>query len=72
MKQDIHPAYSSIRVTCSCGEVFETGSTLGKDLNVEVCSMCHPHYTGKQKTLDTGGRVQRFMDRYKKRSTATE
>ena len=64
MQTGIHPEYTSIKVTCSCGHVFETGSTLGKDLAIEVCSHCHPFYTGKQKIVDTGGRVQRFMDRY--------
>ncbi|PJE17391.1 MULTISPECIES: 50S ribosomal protein L31 [Legionella] len=67
MKASIHPDYKIINVTCSCGHSFETGSTLGKDLNIEVCSQCHPFYTGKQKLVDTGGRVQRFRDRYKKR-----
>ena len=64
MQTGIHPEYSPIKVTCSCGHVFETGSTLCKDLTIEVCSNCHPFYTGKQKIVDTGGRVQRFMDRY--------
>ncbi len=67
MKASIHPEYKTINVTCSCGHSFETGSTLGRDLNIEVCSQCHPFYTGKQKLVDTGGRVQRFRDRYKKR-----
>jgi large subunit ribosomal protein L31 len=64
MKTEIQPEYSAIKVTCSCGHVFETRSTLCKDLAIEVCSNCHPFYTGKQKIVDTGGRVQRFMDRY--------
>jgi len=64
MKPSIHPEYSKITVTCSCGNSFETRSTLNKDLPIEVCSECHPFYTGKQKMLDTGGRVQRFMNRY--------
>ncbi|CDZ75759.1 50S ribosomal protein L31 [Legionella massiliensis] len=67
MKASIHPDYKTIKVTCSCGSVFETGSTLTSDLNIEVCSQCHPFYTGKQKLVDTGGRVQKFRDRYKKR-----
>lgn len=67
MKASIHPEYNVINVTCSCGSTFQTGSTLGKDLNIEVCSQCHPFYTGKQKLVDTGGRVQKFRDRYKKR-----
>lgn len=67
MRASIHPNYKTIKVTCSCGHIFETGSTLEHDLNIEVCSQCHPFYTGKQKLVDTGGRVQKFRDRYKKR-----
>lgn len=69
MKAAIHPNYEVVKVTCSCGEVFETRSTLCKDLTIEVCSQCHPFYTGKQKLVDTGGRVQKFRDRYSQRST---
>lgn len=68
MKASIHPDYKDITVTCSCGQSFETRSTLSKDLSVEVCSECHPFYTGKQKLVDTGGRVQKFRDRYNMRS----
>ena len=64
MKAEIHPEYTEITVNCSCGESFKTRSTLGHDLNVEVCSSCHPFYTGKQKILDSGGRVDRFKRRY--------
>ena len=64
MKAAIHPEYKSINVTCSCGNTFETGSTLGHDLQVEVCSACHPFYTGKQKMVDTVGRVDRFRKKY--------
>ncbi|MDH3980017.1 MAG: 50S ribosomal protein L31 [Gammaproteobacteria bacterium] len=64
MKADTHPTYEAIKVTCSCGETFETRSTVGDDLNIEVCSKCHPFYTGKQKMLDTGGRVDKFRQRY--------
>lgn len=71
MQASIHPKYDTIKVTCSCGEVFETRSTLTHDLTIEVCAKCHPFYTGKQKLVDTGGRVQKFRDRYKQRS-ATE
>jgi large subunit ribosomal protein L31 len=67
MKEAIHPAYSVIQVTCTCGNTFETGSTLGHDLNVEVCSQCHPFYTGKQKIMDTAGRVSKFKDKYTRR-----
>lgn len=66
MKAEVHPAYTEIQVTCSCGSSFSTRSTLGKDLAVEVCSQCHPFYTGKQKIMDSGGRVDRFRRRYGK------
>ena len=66
MKPDIHPPYGQIHVTCSCGNEFDTGSTLGHDLHVDVCSRCHPFYTGKQKMVDTGGRVDRFRKKYGK------
>jgi large subunit ribosomal protein L31 len=66
MKSDIHPAYGDIRVTCSCGSIITTRSTAGKDLNIEVCSQCHPFYTGKQKIVDSGGRVDKFRRRYGK------
>lgn len=64
MKPDIHPAYAEVKVTCSCGNVFTTRSTTGKDLQIEICSVCHPFYTGKQKIIDTAGRVDRFRQRY--------
>jgi large subunit ribosomal protein L31 len=64
MKADIHPSYSEIKVVCSCGNEFTTRSTLGEDLHVEVCSACHPFYTGKQKIVDSGGRVDKFRRRY--------
>jgi large subunit ribosomal protein L31 len=65
MKPNIHPNYGTITVKCSCGNSFNTGSTLSKDtLNVEVCSNCHPFYTGEQRLHDTGGRVQKFRARY--------
>jgi large subunit ribosomal protein L31 len=66
MKEAIHPDYTEINVTCSCGNVFKTRSTLGQDLSIEVCSSCHPFYTGKQKILDTGGRVAKFEKRFGK------
>ncbi len=66
MKPETHPAYDAIKVTCSCGATFETRSTVGRDLNIEVCSQCHPFYTGKQKIVDTGGRVDKFRRRYGK------
>ena len=64
MKADIHPAYDDVNVTCSCGNSFQTRSTVGKDLTIEVCAQCHPFYTGKQKMLDSGGRVDRFRRKY--------
>ena len=65
MKPDIHPAYHDISVTCSCGNTFKTRSTLGQDaLHVDVCSACHPFYTGKQKIMDTAGRVDKFRRKY--------
>ena len=67
MKESIHPKYDIVKVTCSCGHIFETRSTLCSDLSIEVCAQCHPFYTGKQKLVDTGGRVQKFRDRYKTR-----
>ena len=70
MKPDIHPDYSEIKATCSCGNVVETRSTLGRDIHLEVCSACHPFYTGKQKIVDSGGRVERFRRRFGNRSAA--
>lgn len=62
MKPEIHPNYQDITVTCACGNSFQTRST-GKDLGIEICSDCHPFYTGKQKLVDTAGRVDRFNKR---------
>lgn len=64
MKADIHPQYNMIKVVCACGNSFETGSTLNQELHVEICSECHPFYTGKQKIVDTAGRVGKFQQRY--------
>jgi large subunit ribosomal protein L31 len=64
MKAATHPDYTEINVVCSCGNNFKTRSTLGKDLHVEVCSNCHPFYTGKHKMLDTAGRVDKFRKKY--------
>lgn len=64
MKPDIHPSYEEVTVNCSCGHSFKTRSTVGHDLTLDVCSQCHPFYTGKQKILDTGGRVDRFRRKY--------
>ena len=64
MKQGIHPKLTKITVKCACGNSFETRSTLKNDLNIEICSLCHPFYTGKQKIIDTAGRVGRFKEKY--------
>jgi large subunit ribosomal protein L31 len=64
MKPEIHPEYNEISVTCSCGNSFKTRSTVGQDLTVEVCSSCHPFFTGKQKIVDSGGRLDRFRRKY--------
>lgn len=64
MKEGIHPKYEEITATCSCGNVMKIRSTVGKDLNLDVCSNCHPFYTGKQRNVDTGGRVDRFKKRF--------
>ena len=63
MKKDIHPDYQSITATCVCGAEIETGSTL-KDIRVDICSKCHPFFTGKQKLIDTAGRIERFRQKY--------
>ena len=63
MKKGIHPKYQDVTVTCGCGETFTTRSTKEK-LSVEICSKCHPFYTGKQKLLDTAGRIEKFQQRY--------
>ena len=67
MKTDIHPNYKSAHVRCTCGNEFETRSTTS-EISVEICSNCHPFYTGKQKLVDTGGRVDRFRRRAAKRA----
>jgi large subunit ribosomal protein L31 len=69
MKQGIHPEYKVATVRCSCGEEFQTRSTVS-ELRVDICSRCHPFYTGKQKLVDAGGRVERFERRYGKRKTS--
>ena len=63
MKADIHPTYKTTTVRCACGNSFETRSTVD-DISVEICSACHPFFTGKQKLVDTAGRVERFRQRY--------
>lgn len=63
MKEGIHPEYHRTFVKCACGNEFETGSTI-KEINIEICSQCHPFYTGKQKLVDSAGRVERFKRKY--------
>ena len=70
MRLDIHPEYSEIKATCSCGNVILIKSTLKEDISLDVCSSCHPFYTGKQKLVDTGGRVERFEKRFGKKAKA--
>lgn len=70
MQQDIHPSYEVVTVTCSCGNSFKTRSTLGdSSLSIEVCAKCHPFYTGKQKIVDSSGRVDKFKQKYGNRSS---
>ena len=70
MKTGIHPKYTEIQVTCSCRNTFTTSSTVGKPLHVEVCSACHPFYTGKPKAMDTAGRIDKFRQRYGSKAAA--
>ncbi|MCL4485817.1 MAG: 50S ribosomal protein L31 [Nitrospirae bacterium] len=65
MKKGIHPDYMPARVVCACGNTFETRTTVG-DLHLDICNMCHPFFTGTQKIIDTEGRVERFMKKYRK------
>ena len=66
MKKDIHPKYQKVTVTCACGNNFETFTTVG-DLKVEICSACHPFFTGKQKLVDSAGRVEKYLKKYNKK-----
>lgn len=66
MRQGIHPKYDEMNVTCSCGSTFTTRSTRTGDMQIEVCSDCHPFYTGKQKLVDTAGRVDKFKKKYRR------
>ncbi|WWO96683.1 MAG: 50S ribosomal protein L31 [Candidatus Dasytiphilus stammeri] len=65
MKKDIHPNYTKLTAFCSCGNVIQTSSTIGHDLTLDVCGKCHPFYTGQQRIVDTGGRVEKFQKRFK-------
>jgi large subunit ribosomal protein L31 len=66
MKEGIHPQYNKVQVTCACGSTFESGSTK-KEIRVEICSNCHPFFTGKQRIVDSGGQVDKFKKRLEKR-----
>jgi large subunit ribosomal protein L31 len=70
MKKEIHPEYHEVMVTCACGNTFPTRSTR-KEMRVEICSACHPFFTGKQKLVDSAGRVERFNTRYKRANRAS-
>ena len=72
MKAETHPDYQEVNVTCSCGNVFAMWSTLKEDIHIDVCSSCHPFYTGKQKIVDSGGRVERFRKRFGTRASAAK
>ncbi len=69
-KEKIHPTYEAVRVICACGSTFETRSTHDGDIHVEICSVCHPFFTGKQRLVDTAGRVERFRRKYAKATPA--
>ena len=72
MQANIHPAYQAIKVTCSCGNTFETSSTLKEELKLDICSKCHPFYTGQQKMVDTAGRIDRFNKKFAKFGSAKD
>lgn len=71
MKPDIHPAYKEVKVVCSCGNTFVTRSAIAKEeMSLDICSACHPFYTGKQKIMDTAGRVEKFKNKYSSKPVA--
>jgi len=70
MKNEIHPEYHEVSVTCACGNTFQTRSTK-KEMRVEICSECHPFFTGRQKLVDSAGRVERFQKRYQRQTNST-
>jgi len=73
MNPEIHPQYKEVKIVCSCGNAFKTRSTVGKDtMSIEICSACHPFYTGKQRVVDTAGRVDKFNDKYNKKPKAVK
>jgi len=70
MKENIHPKMKEVKITCACGNTIETISTIGKDFHIEICSACHPFFTGKQKLIDSAGKVEKFKRRYSKTKEA--
>ena len=72
MKAGIHPNYVTVKVHCACGATWETKSTKGQELRLEICSNCHPFFTGKQKLIDSAGRVERFTRKYGKKTPAAQ
>ena len=72
MRTGIHPKYFQVNVICACGNTFMCGTTTNKDIHLEICSACHPYYTGKQKLMDTAGRVDRFRKKYEKNAPVAE
>lgn len=64
MKDKIHPAYKEVKVVCACGNTYQTRSTLGKEIHVDICANCHPFYTGRQKFVDAAGRVEKFQRKF--------
>jgi large subunit ribosomal protein L31 len=71
MKEGIHPEYTAAKVHCACGNTFDTRSTQG-DVRVDICSVCHPYYTGKQKMMDTAGRIERFRQKWGNKEAPAE
>jgi large subunit ribosomal protein L31 len=71
MKPNIHPEYNTVKVHCACGANWTTRSTKGSDLRLEICSQCHPFFTGKQKLVDSAGRVERYTRKYSKKRSST-
>lgn len=64
MKEKIHPKFNAVEIACACGNVIKTRSTLGKNISIDICSSCHPFFTGKQKIIDSAGKVEKFQKRY--------
>ena len=71
MKEGIHPKYDTVTVSCACGETFQTRTTKGSAIKLEICSKCHPFFTGKQKLIDSAGRIERFQRKFGKRKPAS-